>query len=208
RNPLTDETEDNSKYKLYEVDLLDGSISLHTTITQTGSGNYEISQDGTGLFLSSTFDYTGENGDGSMDLFVFDTTRNASNIDIEVGEGTTGGILTSISSLGSVLQGLGNSLITTQDSAAAALETAQRNIQLVSQIQGTIGAGLSRLQTAGNVLDVRTQQSLLAESRIRDADIAAESAKLVRASVLQQTAAAVLGQANTLPELAVQLLRG
>ncbi len=208
RGALTDETDNIQKYKLYEVDFTDGEILLHTTLEQTGSGNYELSQDGTAIFISSTFDFTGGNSDGSMELFYVDTTRDSSNIDIEVGEGTTGGILTELSSLGTMLEGLGSTLITTQDSATAALETAQRNIQLVSQVQGTIGAGLSRLETAGNVLEVRTQQSLLAESRIRDADIAAESAKLVRASVLQQTAATVLGQANTLPELAVQLLRG
>ncbi len=45
-----------------------------------------------------------------------------------------------------------------------------------------------------------------AESRIRDADIAAEFAQLIRQKILQQAATSVLAQANTQPQLALQLL--
>ena len=45
-----------------------------------------------------------------------------------------------------------------------------------------------------------------AMSRIRDVDVAWETAELVRANILQQVATKVLAQANLQPELALMLL--
>ena len=45
-----------------------------------------------------------------------------------------------------------------------------------------------------------------AESRIRDVDVAHETADLTRNSILQQAATAVLAQANVQPQLALSLL--
>jgi flagellin len=46
-----------------------------------------------------------------------------------------------------------------------------------------------------------------ARSRIEDADFAAESARLAKAQVLQQTGTAMLAQANAASQLAIQLIR-
>jgi flagellin len=46
------------------------------------------------------------------------------------------------------------------------------------------------------------------ESRIRNVDVAAESANLTRNQILQQAASAMLAQANQAPQLALQLLKG
>ena len=45
-------------------------------------------------------------------------------------------------------------------------------------------------------------------SRIRDVDVASETAALAREQVLSQAGASVLGQANQAPQLALGLLRG
>jgi flagellin len=45
-----------------------------------------------------------------------------------------------------------------------------------------------------------------AESRIRDVDVAIETADLTRNSILQQAAVSVLSQANVQPQLALSLL--
>ena len=47
-----------------------------------------------------------------------------------------------------------------------------------------------------------------AESRIRDVDVATETADLTRNSILQQAAVSVLAQANAQPQLALALLQG
>ena len=64
-----------------------------------------------------------------------------------------------------------------------------------------------RLETAASMLSSTVVNYNQAEARIRDADIAQESANLVRLGILQQASAAVLSQANQQPALAIQLLR-
>jgi flagellin len=57
-----------------------------------------------------------------------------------------------------------------------------------------------------STLGVARENFLAAESRIRDVDVAAESAELTRLSILQQAGASVLAQANQAPALALSLL--
>jgi flagellin len=47
-----------------------------------------------------------------------------------------------------------------------------------------------------------------ANSRIRDVDIAAETAELTRNQILSQAGVSVLSQANQMPQVALQLLKG
>jgi flagellin len=56
-------------------------------------------------------------------------------------------------------------------------------------------------------LTVTRENSIAAESRIMDTDVASEAAELTRLNILQQAGAAVLSQANQAPQLAIQLLR-
>jgi flagellin len=94
-----------------------------------------------------------------------------------------------------------------QSSAQSALGLLTSAIAVVAQKRGTLGAAESRLLTAIGQLRVASENFSAAESRIRDADVAAETANLTRASILQQAGVAVLAQANQQPSLALQLLR-
>lgn len=78
----------------------------------------------------------------------------------------------------------------------------------LSAVTATMGASQSRLQTAANTLNVTRENYISASSRITDADVAQESANLVRQQILQQAASAVLTQANQAPNLALKLLQG
>ena len=72
--------------------------------------------------------------------------------------------------------------------------------------RGSLGADQNRLQSAhASIMNVHENLSG-AESRIRDVDVAYETADLTRNSILQQAATAVLAQANTQPQLALSLL--
>ena len=94
-----------------------------------------------------------------------------------------------------------------QSSAQSALGLLTSAIANVAQSRGTLGASESRLLTAIAQLRVASENFSAAEGRIRDADIAAETANLTRSNVLQQAGVAVLAQANQQPALALQLLR-
>ena len=97
--------------------------------------------------------------------------------------------------------------VETADRAKSALTVLRNRLTELSSASGNIGALESRLTTAYAVVQTSAQASQSAESIIRDADIAEESATLIRNRILQQAGAEVLAQANTLPSLALRLLQ-
>jgi flagellin len=80
-------------------------------------------------------------------------------------------------------------------------------ISSVATYRASIGATESRLRVISNVMSATRENLAAADSRIRDIDVAAESAELTRLTILQQAGAAVLAQANQAPGLALQLLQ-
>ena len=74
--------------------------------------------------------------------------------------------------------------------------------------RANLGAFVNQLQSAASNLSISVENLSAAEARIRDVDVAAESARLTQYQILQQSAALVLAQANTAPALALQLLKG
>jgi flagellin len=77
----------------------------------------------------------------------------------------------------------------------------------VGQRRGNIGATVNRLEGIANNLMTSIENISASESRIRNTDVAAETAELTRNQILQQSAATVLAQANQTPSLALQLLQ-
>lgn len=94
-----------------------------------------------------------------------------------------------------------------QSASRVALDAINSAISSLASTRGVLGATESRLQVAINNLAVARENFLSAESRIRDVDVASESAELTRLGILQQAGAAVLAQANQQPALALSLLR-
>ncbi len=80
-------------------------------------------------------------------------------------------------------------------------------INQVSSLRGRFGALQNRLQSTIANIAVASESLAAAESRIRDVDVAFETAELTRNSILQQAAISVLGQANTQPQGALSLLQ-
>ena len=72
---------------------------------------------------------------------------------------------------------------------------------------GQFGAVQNRLTATIANLQIQVENTSAAESRIRDVDVAIETASLTRNSILQQSAIAILSQANTQPQAALQLLQ-
>jgi flagellin len=88
-----------------------------------------------------------------------------------------------------------------------ALATISGAIEQVAGQRASYGALQNRLEyTVSNLMNV-AEFTTSARSRIEDADFAAESARLAKAQVLQQTGTAMLAQANAQPQLALSLIR-
>jgi len=101
---------------------------------------------------------------------------------------------------------LGLSVLTAAD-AQAALTRITASIEQVAGERASLGAVSNRLEyTASNLMNV-AEYTTAARSRIEDADFAAESARLAKAQVLQQTGTAMLAQANASQQLALSLFR-
>ena len=83
----------------------------------------------------------------------------------------------------------------------AALQTISSSRAALGAVQNRFSSTIENLQTAGENLSA-------SRSRIQDADFAAETAALSRAQVLQQAGTAMVAQANQLPQLVLQLLKG
>jgi flagellin len=97
--------------------------------------------------------------------------------------------------------------ISSQSGAADALAITDSVIRTLTNLRAGLGAIQSRLQTSIANLSITSENLSAAQSQIRDADIAVETAELTRAQILQQAGVAVLGQANVSAQTALSLLR-
>lgn len=130
---------------------------------------------------------------------------------LQVGPGTTAGVdtlnvtLTNAtgSSLGVASLNIGSGGAADPSAAIVAIDAA---INTVTTARGTFGAVQNRLSTSISALQVRGENLSAANSRIRDVDVATETARLTKFSILQQSALSVLAQANSQPSAALNLL--
>jgi flagellin len=97
----------------------------------------------------------------------------------------------------------GATSISATSTALGRLDTMIRN---VSRMRSQGGAYENSLSSSMDYLDRYSESLQSARSRVRDVDVAAESAQTTKAQILQQSAAAMLGQANSTPQLALNLL--
>ena len=97
--------------------------------------------------------------------------------------------------------------LSTPAGAQQALATVTAAIEQLSGQRAGYGALQNRLEyTVSNLMNV-AEFTTAARSRIEDADFAAESARLAKAQVLQQTGTAMLAQANSSSQLVMSLIR-
>lgn len=97
--------------------------------------------------------------------------------------------------------------IATQANAATAVTTVATAITTLGAVQGQVGQLENRLSYAINLAQSQIVNTRAAESRIRDANIAEESANLTRFNILNQAGIASLAQANQSTSAVLSLLR-
>lgn len=78
----------------------------------------------------------------------------------------------------------------------------------INGFRAELGAAQDRFESTIANLATTSENLSASNSRIRDADFAAESAELARTQVLQQAGLSVLAQANARPQQVLQLLQG
>lgn len=103
--------------------------------------------------------------------------------------------------------GVGNFTVSDRDEARSGLESIDEALLRLNEIRARVGASQGRLQTTISAQQIYAENLMAAKSRIKDADLAKETANLTKDSILRQAGVAVLGQANQTPALALSLLR-
>ena len=91
--------------------------------------------------------------------------------------------------------------------AAAAVATLATAVGLLGTAQGNVGALENRLQFAVGLAQSQSVNNSAAESRIRDANVAEESANMTKFNILTQSGIAALSQANQSSQSVLSLLR-
>ncbi len=138
------------------------------------------------------------------------TGASANSINIQVGTGNSAfdTIAIVLKPMNASTLGVGTAFTTSTGSAAQSmLSTIDSAISMVSAQRANLGASQNRLQSVINNLQVASENTSAAQSRIADADIAAETANMTRANILVQAGTAILAQANQAPQAALKLLQ-
>jgi len=104
--------------------------------------------------------------------------------------------------------GIENVALLSTGSARGSLSIIDTAIQNVSTQRALLGSAQNRLQAAINNISTQFTNLSAANSRIRDVDVAEETAAMTRNQILMQAGVSVLAQANQIPQLALGLLGG
>ena len=119
------------------------------------------------------------------------------------GTSVTGGAV-----LTSVANGTGSTAdISNATTASAAVTALADAISELGKAQAVVGRGQNQFNYAINLAQSQVTNLASAESRIRDADLAAESANLTKSQILLQAGIAALAQANSAPQQVLSLLQ-
>jgi flagellin len=175
----TDVTKSTNDLALYQAEVNSLKAQLGSLISESFNG--------VSLFSAGTsatvIDTTGTVGitasqDGSTTINI--TKADLGHLGVVLGTGASGGLQISAS----------------VSAAVSAITSINRAIQSIATLRANNGAEQSRLGFAADVLAVNKTNLESAVSRITEVDIAEESAKLARFTILQQAGTAMLAQAN------------
>jgi flagellin len=180
----------------YQLTPVTGTLAvdvaaLNTNATLSGGGIFAEANAGGGI--------TFVKADGGQFTVTSVHTGNAA---LGVADGTYGSVTTPLSPNATTLD---IASATDASSAVTALSTAVNNL---GTVQGTVGRSENQLGYAINLAQSQLTNMSAAESRIRDADLAAEAANLTKAQILMQAGTAALAQANSAPQVVLSLLKG
>jgi flagellin len=97
--------------------------------------------------------------------------------------------------------------ISDRKGASDAINTIDKTLDQVNSLRAELGAVQNRFESTISNIASTAENLSAANSRILDADFAAETAKLSKSQVLQQAGISVLAQANARPQQVLSLLQ-
>jgi flagellin len=211
------------------LSAIDGSgnaHSLNVSLTTANAGTIDQAlatintalQDSNDTTLQSLVAFKQETGANSTEGIRF--ASSAATFTASLGTTTNGVGLSDVNASDVQVQGAtdllassvfgtaGTANISNATSAAAAVTALTNSVTILGNAQAAIGRGENQFQYAANLAQSQLTNDQAAESQIRDANIAQESANLTKASIQLQAGVAALAQANSAPQQLLTLLQG
>jgi len=102
--------------------------------------------------------------------------------------------------------GLHDELLTSSTGAQAAITQLDNALQTINTTRGTLGATQNRLEMTISNLGIMAENNAAGNSRLKDVDVAEETAAFTRSQILSSAGTSVLAQANSLPQAALSLI--
>jgi flagellin len=132
----------------------------------------------------------------------------SSGVSFQVGMRNTGNdrISLSVATSGSTSLGLNDESLGTSTGAQKAIAALDSALQTINTSRGTLGATQNRLEMTMSNLSTMHENMAAGNSRIKDVDVAEETAAMSRNQILSQAGVSVLAQANQLPQSALSLI--
>lgn len=129
-------------------------------------------------------------------------------VSFQIGMKNTGNdrISVSIANVNSTQLGLNDEALSTAAGAQKAIAALDTALQTINTQRGTLGATQNRLEMTLSNLSVMHENMAAGNSRIKDVDVAEETASMSRNQILSQAGTSVLAQANQLPQSALSLI--
>ena len=125
----------------------------------------------------------------------------------QVGDGEGGSVeVNTDHGVSSANLGVDGSSVATAGDAQAALDAIDTASERVSETRSQLGAGSKRLRRASSAADSAIENTVAANSQIRDLDIAEAASAQMREAILQRSSIAILIQANSQPQAALNLI--
>jgi len=98
--------------------------------------------------------------------------------------------------------------VSTAANASTTLGKIDAAIDELATTRSKVGARINRLEFTASALSVESENLNASVSRIRDADLAQESTRMLRAQLFQESARAMLTQANSGNDGVLRMIRG
>jgi len=184
------------------VKLLDGNVSISGNGGSWSSTNTWTSTEGLWTNSSGWKEVNGTanakgNIEGGIKIhFGIGNTRAEDYYFVRIGDMRTSAL------------GIGSAdiAVSTQHAAQLALEKISTAMARKENARAALGAVQNRLENTISNLTIQAENVQAAESRISDVDVASEMTEFVKNQILTQAGVAMLSQANSLPQLALQLI--
>jgi flagellin len=129
-------------------------------------------------------------------------------VSYQVGMRNTSGDRISVTVLdsGSTNLGLDDDTLTTSSTSQAAITALDTALKTINTTRGTLGATQNRLEMTISNLGVMHENMAAGNSRLKDVDVAEETAAFTRSQILAAAGTSVLAQANSIPQSALSLI--